>query len=68
MHIITQWNRTETNVGLKRRHIRVYNVNKIILISVYIQRTKCFYCVVLYSVSFGRPSYFFLLLCLYFYC
>ena len=30
------------------------------LISVYIQRTKCFYCVVLYSVLFGRPSHFFL--------
>ena len=38
------------------------------LISVYIQRTKCFYCVVLYSVLFGRPSYFFSLLCLYYYC
>jgi len=30
------------------------------LISVYIQRTKCFYCVVLYYVLFGRASYFFL--------
>jgi len=40
----------------------------IMLISVYIQRTKCFYCVVLYSVSFCRPSYFFSLLCLYYYC
>jgi len=27
---------------------------------------NCF--VVLYSVSFGRPSYFFSLLCLYYYC
>ena len=38
------------------------------LISVYIQRTKCFYCVVLYSALFGRPRYFFSLLCLYYYC
>ena len=30
------------------------NVN----LRIYTQRTKCFYCVVLYSVLFGRPSYF----------
>ena len=28
------------------------------LICVYIRRTKCFYCAVVYFVLFGRPSYF----------
>ena len=37
--------------------------------SVYIQRTKCFYCVVLYSVIYlVGLAIFFSLLCLYYYC
>ena len=55
-------------VFLSLNHCHHLEIHRIMLISVYIERTKCFYCVVLYSVLFGRLSYFFLLLCLYYYC